>query len=69
MNVNSFISNIFQAAAARRGGIVRRSRASVKKYASFRQLKAAVKKRGFHLLRSGGQYIIVCNKGEFKLLA
>jgi hypothetical protein len=66
---NTFIKQIFAAAAASKGGIVRRSRASVKKYASFRQLRAAVKKRGFHLLRSGGQYIVFCNKGDFKLLA
>jgi hypothetical protein len=66
---NIFIQNIFKAAAVRKGGIVRRSRASVRRYASFRQLKAAVKKRGFHLLRSGGQYIIICNRGQCRLLA
>lgn len=65
----SFIKQIFTAAAASKGGIVRRSRANVKRYASFRELKAAVKKRDFHLLRSGGQYIVICNKGQCKLLA
>jgi RNase P protein component len=66
---NAFIKKIFRAAAVRKGGIVRRSRVSVKRNASYRQLKAAVKKRGFHLLRSGGQYIVICNKGQCKLLA
>ena len=67
--MNQFLQRMFKAAAARNGGVVRRSRASVKKHASFRQLKAAVTKRGFHLLRSGGQYIVICNKGDCKLLA
>jgi hypothetical protein len=67
--MSSFIQSIFKAASAKKGGMVRRSRASVRRYASYAQLKAAVKKRGFHLLRNGDQYIILCNRGACRLIA
>jgi hypothetical protein len=44
----------------------RRKKRSVVKYASFAELSRETKKRGFHLLRNGGQYIIICNKGQFR---
>jgi hypothetical protein len=66
--MSAFINAIFKAASAKNGGIVRRSKASVLKCASYTQLKSAVKKRGFHLLRSGGQYIVICNKGACRLI-
>ena len=66
--MSAFIRNIFKAASAKDGGMVRRSKASVRRYASFSQLKLAVKKRGFHLLRNGEQYIILCNRGACRLI-
>lgn len=65
---NKWIENIFKAATAKRGGVVRRKKASVLRYASLRELKAAVRKRGFHLLRSGGQYLIICNPGACRII-
>lgn len=66
--MNRWIEAIFKAKIAKRGGIVRRSRASVLKNASVRELRIAVKRRGFHLIRSGGQYVIICSGGEIKVL-
>jgi hypothetical protein len=67
-HMSAWINAIFKAAAVSKGGIVRRSKASVLKHASYRQLKSAVNRRKFHLLRNGGQYLIVCNRGDFRLL-
>jgi hypothetical protein len=40
----------------------------VKKYASFKDLKHEVKRRGFHLLRTGDQYVILCHTGELRII-
>jgi hypothetical protein len=69
---NQWIQQIFKAKAAKRGGTLRRKVTSVQKYASFGDLKAEVLNRGFHLIRVGdkidGQYVILCNKGNVKLI-
>lgn len=65
---SKWIKQIFRAKQARNGGIVRRKVANVKKYASFKELKFAVKKRDFHMLRSGDQYLVFCHKGDFKVI-
>jgi hypothetical protein len=63
----AFIKQIFQAEAAKTGGIVRRKKASIEKSASLSELLEEIKRRGFHLIESGDQYIIICNSGLFKV--
>jgi hypothetical protein len=63
-----WIQQIFRAKAARNGGIVRRKVESVKKYASLAQLRAEVRRRRFHMLQTGDQYLIICNDGFFKTI-
>lgn len=62
-----WINQIFSAQAVKNGGVVRRSRDDVKKYASFSMLKAEVLRRGFHLIRTGEQYVILCHKGDMRI--
>lgn len=64
----SWITDIFKAGAVNKGGIVRRSKASVLKNGGYQSLKREVKQRKFHLIRTGGQYVVICNKGNFKVL-
>lgn len=68
MSPYEFINQIFDAKAVRNGGIVRRKIASVEKYASLSFLLKEVEARGFHLIETGDQYVIICNLGNFKLL-
>lgn len=63
-----WIAQIFQAQAARNGGIVRRKMSSVARYASAADLEAEVKRRKFHMVVSGDQYVILCNTGQFHLI-
>lgn len=63
-----WIRQIFRSKAAQNGGVVRRSVDSVKQYATITALKAAVKAKGFHMLRSGDQYLIFCHTGHFKVI-
>lgn len=67
MSPYEFINQIFEAKAVANGGIVRRKIANVQKYASFSYLLKEVEARGFHLIETGDQYVIICNSGNFKL--
>jgi hypothetical protein len=64
--MSAWTDQIFQAAIVSNGGIIRRSKRSILQYASFKELSRETKKRGFHLFRNGGQYVIICNKGNFR---
>jgi hypothetical protein len=64
--MSKWINQIFRAAQVRKKGIVRRSKKTVLKHASFKELARACRQRKFHLLRNGGQYLIICNKGDFR---
>lgn len=66
--MSQWIEQMFRAQIAKNEGIVRRKKVSVDKYASRDELVAAVKKRHFHLVETGDQYIIVCNKGDIKIV-
>lgn len=68
VTAHQWIEQIFDAQAARNGGIVRRKRASVAQFASSDALEAAVRKRGFHMIETGDQYVIICNTGHFRMV-
>ncbi|MGR9273185.1 hypothetical protein ACU8KI_01005 [Rhizobium leguminosarum] len=63
-----WIEQIFQAEAARNGNLIRRKIASVHQFASEALLEAEVKRRGFHMIVSGDQYVILCNPGQFQVV-
>ena len=64
----AWIKQWFRAKAVSKGGVIRRSVDDVKKFASVKDLLAEVKRRKFHLIRCGGQYIVLCNKGSLKVI-
>ena len=61
------INDIFRAASAKNGNVVRRKIANVEKFATFKSLLKEVQARGFHLVETGYQYIIICNTGQIKV--
>lgn len=63
-----WIAKWFRAKAVTNGGVIRRNVDDVKKYASYAAVLAEVKRRRFHLIRCGGQYIVLCNTGRIKVL-
>jgi hypothetical protein len=67
MSPYEFFNDIFRAKAAKSGGIVRRRIANVRKYASFDYLQKEVKARGFHLIETGDQYVVICSAGHVRL--
>jgi hypothetical protein len=65
--MNEWIEQIFAAQAAQNGGVVRRSVVDVENFASRQALVNAVRRRNFHLVETGGQFVIFCNQGDFQL--
>ena len=68
LEMSSWINDIFRAGIVNKRGVVRRQKTDVLKNGGYKALRKEVKRRGFHLIRTGGQYIIICNEGDFKLL-
>lgn len=67
MSWNEWINQVFEANAVNKGGIVRRNIGDVIKFASPDELIDEVKKRGFHLIETGEQFVIICNSGALKI--
>ena len=63
----NWIEQIFEADAASNGGVVRRAIADVEHYASRQMLLDAVRRRNFHLIETGDQFVIICNAGVIQL--
>ena len=68
-NARAWISQIFESQSAQSGGIVRRKVASVIDYASVDLLYEEVRRRGFHMVESGDQFVIFCHDGDVKIVA
>jgi predicted O-methyltransferase YrrM len=62
-----WIDQVFLAGQVAKGNIVRRKKTSVQRYSSIASLEAEVKRRGFHLVETGDQVIVICNNGSVKL--
>ncbi len=63
-----WIERIFDAKMASENGVVRRSVASVEQFASPEKLEAEVRRRGFHMVLAGEQYVIICNSGRYETI-
>lgn len=64
----AWLAQVFSAQAVK-GGVIRRSVDDVKKYGGgLANLKAIVKQRGFHLIRTGDQYVVLCHKGDIRVI-
>ncbi len=59
---------MFGSAAAQRGGVVRRAVSNVKRYGSVSHLKSLVAQSGFHLIRTGDQYVVLCHTGDLRII-
>ncbi len=62
--MKAWLTQLFKAGQVAKGNIVRRKKSTVDMYSSIAELEAEVKKRGFHLIETGDQLIVICNKGH-----
>lgn len=62
-----WLHQIFAAQSASKGGVVRRKIADVDRKIGRDRLEVAVRLRGFHLLKCGNQFIIICDKNDLAM--
>lgn len=63
-----WLGQMFAAKAARCGGVVRRSQAWVDREVGREYFIRAVRLRGFHLLRTADQFIVVCHNEPIEVM-
>ena len=59
---------VFSARAVDRGGVVRRAVRDVEREIGRAVFVAEVRRRGFHLVECGGQFVVICNPGVLQLI-
>ena len=65
---DSWIDHVFSAKAVERGGVVRRSVTWVEHEIGRERFLQEVRRRNFHLLESGGQFIVICSRAPIRKL-
>ena len=63
-----WLNQMFAAKAARKGALVRRSFAWVDREVGRERFLRDVRQRGFHLIETADQYIVVCHNGPIRIL-
>ena len=64
----AWLRRVFDAKAARRGGVLRRAVRDVEREVGREAFVAEVRARGFHLIECGGQFVVICNPGHMRVL-
>ena len=67
-NADRWIKAIFAAKSAKNGGVVRRHRQWVAREIGRDRFEEEVRKRGFHLLETGNQLVVICHNGTIRLV-
>ena len=63
-----WVAQLFAARAVRTGGVIRRRRRDIDSHAGWDRLLAEVDRRGFHVIETGDQVLILCNSGHFRVV-
>ena len=67
--MSAWLNAIFNAGQVNKGNIVRRRKRDVNRYASMADLEAEGRRRGFHLVEIGDQVVVICNRGNVRLIS
>jgi len=62
--VNAWVLQWFATQQETNGGVIRRNRGWVDKLASVGQVIAEAQRRGYHVLETGDQVVVLCHQGE-----
>ncbi|MCF6443365.1 N-(5'-phosphoribosyl)anthranilate isomerase [Nereida sp. MMG025] len=63
-----WLQQLFHAKAAQNGGVIRRSVQDVERKVGRDALELEVRRRQFHLIEAGGQFIVICSKGGLRVI-
>lgn len=64
----AWVNALFSAKSVQRGGVIRRSVRSIEREIGCAAFEAEIRRRGFHAIEIGGQYIILCNSGHMRVI-
>jgi hypothetical protein len=64
----AWLDDLFAAKAVGKSGIVRRAVRDVEREVGRHALVTEVRRRGFHLIECGGQFIVICNPGQLQIV-
>ncbi len=67
-NPERWIAQLFSSRSARTGAVVRRSVAWVEREVAHAAFQNEVRRRGYHLIRTANQYIVICHNGPIDIL-
>ncbi|WP_370515130.1 N-(5'-phosphoribosyl)anthranilate isomerase [Paracoccus sp. S-4012] len=65
---DGWIDQIFSARAASRGAVIRRNTRWVEREIGRERFIAEVSSRGWHMIESGGQLVVLCNSGGIEIV-
>lgn len=65
---DTWFEQVFSAKAATKGGVIRRNKSDVDRKIGRDRLELEVRKRGFHLVEAGNQFLIICDRGDIRLI-
>jgi hypothetical protein len=63
-----WLHQIFSAKAATQGGVIRRNKLDVDRKVGRSRLELEVRRRGFHLVEAGEQFLIICDRGDIRII-
>jgi hypothetical protein len=63
-----WIDQIFAAKAVEKGAVIRRDLRWIDREIGRDRFLSEVRQRGFHLIEAGGQWIVICNSGLFRVI-
>lgn len=66
--MSAWVQQIFQSQIAKRGGVARRKVSSIDKYASRAEVKRECRRRGYHIVQHGDQWLIFCDKASVTIV-
>lgn len=62
--MSAWLNDIWKAGQANKGGVVRRAVGDVHRFSSQSELIREARRRGYHVIEAGDQYIVLCNEGS-----
>lgn len=67
--MSAWVDQVFRSKIAQRGGVVRRKISSIDKFASRAMVESECRRRGFHIVEHGDQWLIFCEKAAIRIVA
>lgn len=68
MRNRAWMERIFQSQGVNKGQVLRRAVKDVEREVGRQAFVSEVRRRGFHLIECDGQFLIICNQSELRMI-